>query len=1726
MIMLSKKYYLALLKQRRSKILSRSVLSLIFLTASSVHADILSVDEKSEGKVEYAAKTLDSHPIGENTEKHLDPNAIFNLWIQDETFFQPRQDDRVEVKKVLEKNAKTFKLENAIKPIPFKSGDANISQTFVQKLRKLLESMKNRANVRLHFIGHTDTDKLNGATKAKYGDNYGLSKSRAGIAAEFFQRELDLPADAVSYDGAGSSQPIATNNSAAGKARNRRVEVQVWYDEITESAVDKEVLVTADKLNRLKVCRRETVCKLRYKQGNARRARLRNLIKPLRLAEGETEIPGEFVRQLRDITHNLSDKENVVIKFIGHTDNLPLEDRDQRIYGGHDALSKARARRVALAVKDALKLSNAQVGSMGKGARYPVASNDNGKGRALNRRVEVEFWHDDPFEEFTAEAQACPESESAEIVTLAYDPPTGPIKAVRFVKGKPIIQPGYTDRLKRLMIEVADKSNVRLGLTGYTSNTRMDRRTAMVYGDDIGLSTARARRLMKDLKTAMNLNDNQIEYQGKGFVHSDDVVSTGFIQFEGSRVEVEILYDQLAVLEEDEGLNVTHINRETQLQNPYALNLMRITVDGETVHDPYKNTADIQRCTDVALDQADVQFRFENLELKPRLNIAAWPTTVRYQDDPETEEIEGRVDFKIYTNYPGFIRKSEVRLFKYDQSTGDKPFAVIEINKDGMAQWQAEFEENTAQLKKIKYVLRSYDEKDNFDETLEQVLWVVNKLKSVVKKESNSEAELLIVYGENRLGLENIPKTGGTIFVNGENIPKNHTVWIAGRPVPVNDKGKFVAEEIFSKGMHTVEIAVLDNEGNGELFLRDLEFERSDWFYVALADITLTRDSTNGPAQLVTGDTTRYDNDLNIDGRLAFYTDGDFENGWHLTASADTREGPLNQIFSNFTDKSPDSLFRRIDPDYFYPAFGDDSTLEEAAATSGKFYVKLSKENDFGLWGNFKAEYTDTDLSHIDRGLYGVQGHYESEEATSFGEKKIVIDGFAAEPGTVAGRDDFRGTGGSLYFLKHQDILTGSDRVRIEIRDKDSDLVIGVKNLVPALDYDIDYIQGRILLTRPLAAISNDGLLVDNGSFSGHPVYLVTRYEYTPGFDDLNDITTGGRAHYWFGDDLKLGFTVNKQEVAGNDNTLSGLDLTVRKNAGTWLKLEFANTTGLGNTQLNSNDGGFNFNPGSLNTGLTTPAADVSANAFKIEMSAQLRDYFDDSKGAVTFYIQNREAGFSAPGQLTANAIEQFGGTLNMAITEDIDLNVKIDSKSQKNSLETASLDTDVVYKMDKNWRFSAGSRLDTRTDNSITIPGTQKQGNRFDVAFQAFYDSLEDWTLYGFTQLTANTTGNRVDNNRAGVGTSYQVSDKLKLEGELSAGNTGTGAKIGTDYLMSERTNLYMKYALENERGIGGLSSKRGNMAAGFKNRYSDTVSIYGEERYTHGNVPTGLTHAVGMDVALDESWNYGASLEMGILRDKNTGAETDRKALGLTLGYAFEDIKYSGAMEYRTDTSEAIDNSISERISWLFKNTFKYQLNPDWRFIGKLNVSDSQSSKGEFYDGSFTEAVLGYGYRPVENDVWNTLFKYTYFANKPTTEQVTIKNTAVEFIQRSHIFAIDTIYDLSKRWSLGGKYAYRLGQLSLDRVNPQFFDSNASLYVIRADWHFVHRWDMLLEARMLDVAQAQDKRSGMLFALYRHIGKNFKFGMGYNFTDFSDDLTDLDFDSQGVFINLIAKM
>ncbi len=838
-----------------------------------------------------------------------------------------------------------------------------------------------------------------------------------------------------------------------------------------------------------------------------------------------------------------------------------------------------------------------------------------------------------------------------------------------------------------------------------------------------------------------------------------------------------------------------------------------------------------------------IEFKYDNLKAEPRLNVTAWPRSIRYQDLAETEFAENLVRFRLYANYHTFIKRAEVRVFDEAQSVRDTPMAVIPMNDEGMAEWQPGFETFSAPGRQLKYLVRVYDANGHFDETTAQPLWVVDQIdpRSCRVRPAYGIACRATAKAASRI--RNIPLSGGTVQAHGSAIPAGHVVWLAGYPVPVDGKGRFIAEEILPTGMHTVEVAVLDKSGNGELFLRDLALEKNDWFTVGIADLTLSRNKTNGPAKLLAPDKPQYSDDFDLQGRLAFYTKGQFGNGWGLTASADTREGPLNEIFSNFLDKSPEALFRRIDPDYHFPTFGDDSTVVEDAPTSGKFYVKLKKDENYGLWGNFKVGYTDNDLAHVDRGLYGGNLHYQTRGVTSFGEQRFMVDGFAAEPGTVAGRDEFRGTGGSLYFLRRQDLLQGSERVRIEVRDKDSGMVLGVKNLTPALDYDLDYLQGRMLLTQPLASTADDSLLVHSDSAGGNPVFLVVRYEYTPGVEDLDTMAFGGRAHYWLGDHVKIGVTTSRDEEEGDDNSLDGADVTIRKSSNTWVKLEAGRSKGPGLCTTNSLDGGFNFSTtGSLSR------SDVDAMAHRVDVSVGFQDLFENGKGRFTLYNQELEAGYAAPGLVTDRDTSQIGGTAELPITERLGLHLKADKRTVDQGLETEAAELNLDYQATDHWTLSSGVRRDSREDNSPVVPLTQEEGDRTDVVAKALYDSKARWSGYGFAQESVQTSGNREDNGRIGVGGGYRVTDRFKLNGEVSEGDLGAAGRLGTEYLYTDRTTLYLNYALENERSDNGLRARKGNMASGFRTRYSDSASVYLEERYTHGDVPTGLMHSTGV--------------------------------------------------------------------------------------------------------------------------------------------------------------------------------------------------------------------------------------------------------------------------------------
>ena len=466
------------------------------------------------------------------------------------------------------------------------------------------------------------------------------------------------------------------------------------------------------------------------------------------------------------------------------------------------------------------------------------------------------------------------------------------------------------------------------------------------------------------------------------------------------------------------------------------------------------------------------------------------------------------------------------------------------------------------------------------------------------------------------------------------------------------------------------------------------------------------------------------------------------------------------------------------------------------------------------------------------------------------------------------------------------------------------------------------------------------------------------------------------------------------------------------------MKLQSGKSDGLVSSSFYSSDGGFGFtsyNPGSFANG--------SADAYRADVSLGLGDIVSGTKGRLTYYTQHLDAGYSAPGFDTLTPTDYSGGTLTLPVGERWSVNAKADRKAQEEGLTTTAAELDLAYKLSRNWSVSTGVRRDDREDNSPLVPATQQQGERTDVVAQLGYDSLVRWRAYTFAQDTVSKSGDREDNGRAGIGGSYRLTNALRVDAEASEGNLGPGGKLGTNYLVSDHTSLYLNYSLENELADTGVFQRQGTLVSGMKERLTDSSSVYVEERYQDIDSASGLTHATGVTLRPDDRWNLGANAEIGTLVNSQTDAETKRRAGGIRVGYGHEKIQFSSAVEYRDDRMEQPDaTSYTQLKTWLFRNNFKYQLTPDWRLLGKLDHSMSNASQGQFYDGGYTQAVLGYGYRPVRSDRLDVLAKYTYFYNVPTAGQVTPQDTAAQFIQKSHIASIDVTYDLTRQWTVGG--------------------------------------------------------------------------------------------------------
>lgn len=1108
------------------------------------------------------------------------------------------------------------------------------------------------------------------------------------------------------------------------------------------------------------------------------------------------------------------------------------------------------------------------------------------------------------------------------------------------------------------------------------------------------------------------------------------------------------------------------------------------------------------------LKPTDLSVSWGSIKLEPVLNVVGGPDPIYVKQGTE-------VTFQTYWNYGPWIDRAEVRIFEEGRSYLREPDYIVPIGPESTGTWTP-----PRDLKgDFIYVLRVYNEQSLFDETLPKALHIVRRLLPRDTPTTDEAMEIAVenAYGVNYTRTRNIHIAGSVVTVHGRDVPEGTEVKVFNRHAPVDLKGEFVSEEIVRPGLQVVTVEYWQAGQLIRVVQRDVQVPESETVFIALGDFTFGEDLRGGPLYLDDPLTSDQD-ESKANGRAAFYVRSRLKNGVGITAKFDTGYEAVEDMFTNFDEKDPRYLFRRIDPEAVYPTYGDDSTTIETAPTQGKIFLKLEKGDSHFVWGNYTTDIVDTEFSQIERGLYGAKVKLVSPHVTSFGERKADLELYGAEPGTVPAREEFRATGGSVYFLQHQDLSIGSERLRIEIRDHESGLVRESLPLMPREDYDIDYLQGRVFLTQPLSAYSSDGHIVRDGNLSGHDVHLVVHYEYTPGLTEFEGWSYGGRASAWLTDYFQVGLTGRKEETGDADQQQYGVDLTLRNTQTSYWRAEWSRTEGPAFGAVSSFDGGFNYED--LAAGLTADQAD----AWRIEAQIDTDDYENVIDGLMlASYFEHRDASLSSLGRLTVSDTDQWGYEVRGNLTSSLEIRSSYDEIDRADGLRTRDVSLDLIQDLSEDWSIGLGYRHEL--DEGVILLPTPINRRRDDFALQLDYDPDEMMRLYTFAQTTSHDKNYEVQNERAGAGFSFVVSDKMDIGAEVSGGDGGLGSQVNARFHQADGTDYYLAYQTDPDRsntGTGTLGSfdvQNGTLTVGSRQRFSDSLSVYGEERYQSGNKTTGISHSWGLDFRPTKEWQFGGSIENGTI-EFDDGKEMVRDAYSVTIGFTDDQITFATSYENRQERS-----ALEERDTFVSRTMLDFNGFDNWTMINRLNWMESDSDQGDFFDGEFIEASMGFAYRPILNDRLNVLSKYTLFYDLPSAQQITPSGLTPDFKQRSHIFAVDAIYDLSERWSLGAKYGVRVGEITTSRTTDDFFDSTAHLGIVRLDWHVVKNWDFLAEQRWLHTEENDDTRDGTLLVLYRHFGDHFKAGVGYNFADFSDRLTNPDYDDEGVFFNFISK-
>ncbi|MGH8494174.1 MAG: OmpA family protein, partial [Moraxellaceae bacterium] len=343
--------------------------------------------------------------------------------------------------------------------------------------------------------------------------------------------------------------------------------------------------------------------------------------------------------------------------------------------------------------------------------------------------------------------------------------------------------------------------------------------------------------------------------------------------------------------------------------------------------------------------------------------------------------------------------------------------------------------------------------------------------------------------------------------------------------LPLAADGLVKFAPVTRSGLYNVEVSY--GKSLVEKFPVYVRPENREWILVGLAEGSLAANKLAGNMESIAA--SGASDDLWQDGRISFFAKGRIKGEWLLTLAYDTDH-----------EKSA-SFGGAIDPTRYYTLYADASDPRYDAASRKNLYLRVEKDAFYALFGDYDTGMTVTELGRYSRTMTGLKSEYH--------DSRFDLSLFAADTGQAYLHDELRGNGTSgIYRLRRRNILPGSDKIRIEVRDRyKSEIVLSRQELSRFVDYNLDEVRGEVFFKSPIPS--------QDENFN--PVWIVAEYEVEAGAGD--NINAGGRGAVRFANGRAVVGLSAVQENSGlSSGKLTGLDAEFRLSPVDVLRAEVA----------------------------------------------------------------------------------------------------------------------------------------------------------------------------------------------------------------------------------------------------------------------------------------------------------------------------------------------------------------------------------------------------------------------------------------------------------------------------------------------------------------------------------------------------------------------------------------